>query len=838
MKIFCVCFAILFIISGFAAVAGDAPITGLSGWNIFLDPGHSQKENMGIFNYSEAEKNLRVALHLRDLLLTNTDIDTVYLSRTNDTQVVSLDQRTTRANSLGAAWFHSIHSDAGSPTNNSTLLLWGQYRDGREKVPNGGKGMSDIMIGDITRAMRTYTVHGSIGDCSFYGCTSSGPYLHVNRASTMPSELSEAGFHTNPTQNQRNMNAEWKKLEARAFYWSILDFHGVERPFFGVCAGIVNNKESGEPVNGARLQLGDRLYVTDTYESLFRRYSNDPTQLANGFYYFADLGDSVYTLVVEAEDFYSDSTTIKPKSDFFTFFDIGLVSRKPPLVVDSQPAIGAVNYPAWNSIVIDFSRPMDPASTEAAFSSQPPMTGRFAWSQDRTRLTFTPDTLAFETFYQITIDSTAVDAYGHALDGNGDGTGGDSFILTFQTGPADMHPPVLESVYPIANSRDNDRMPIVNLIFDEEIDPASIQNNQIALERFTDRSPVEGAMSHAVVNGRSILTFFSRQILLADENYLVRIEKGLRDLRGNEAQSAVSYRFRTGLEVLAFRSIDNFEAGLGAWWTPQASGSTTGMITDLTGRAEETVRVNRGSNSSKAMRLDYGWDEAAGEWLIREYLGGGDAKAIHFIGDRRMQAVVFGDGSGNLLRFAVDDRVPAAAASNHEVSPWFVIDWLGWRVVSWDMATDGTGEWLGDGSLDGTLAFDSIHLSHVPGAATKGSIVIDDLRLAHIDYTRVDEGEIAAPQDFALLQNYPNPFNAETVIRFHLPQDNLWTRIAIYNLKGERVTLLHDGVLSAGSQQVRWDGTDDSGRAVSSGVYLLQLHAGPYVANQRLILLK
>ncbi|HNT67317.1 MAG TPA: FlgD immunoglobulin-like domain containing protein, partial [bacterium] len=93
-------------------------------------------------------------------------------------------------------------------------------------------------------------------------------------------------------------------------------------------------------------------------------------------------------------------------------------------------------------------------------------------------------------------------------------------------------------------------------------------------------------------------------------------------------------------------------------------------------------------------------------------------------------------------------------------------------------------------------------------------------------------------QEFALLQNYPNPFNAETVIRFHLPQDQLLTRIEIYNLKGERVYLLHDGVLQAGSHEVRWDGSDDSGRAVSSGVYLLRLKSGPYSAVRQLILLK
>ncbi len=144
-----------------------AQVTGLAGWNIFLDPGHSQRENVGAYGYSEAERNLRVGLRLREMLLNETDIDTVYISRTNDQQQVSLTQRTDFANRVAAAWFHSIHSDAGDPSANSTLLLWGQYYNGQEKYPRGGKAMSDIMVGLLTKGMRT-TTRGSIGDCSIY----------------------------------------------------------------------------------------------------------------------------------------------------------------------------------------------------------------------------------------------------------------------------------------------------------------------------------------------------------------------------------------------------------------------------------------------------------------------------------------------------------------------------------------------------------------------------------------------------------------------------------------------------------------------------------------------
>ena len=146
-------------------------VTGLSGWNIFLDPGHSQNENVGIYGYSEAKKNLRVALNLRQMLLDWTDIDTVYICRENDQQRVSLTQRTDYANTLGAAHYHSIHSDAGGSTANSTLIMWGNFGiGGPEKTPYGGKKMSNIMVGLLTAGMRT-TTRGAMGDRDFY-CSS------------------------------------------------------------------------------------------------------------------------------------------------------------------------------------------------------------------------------------------------------------------------------------------------------------------------------------------------------------------------------------------------------------------------------------------------------------------------------------------------------------------------------------------------------------------------------------------------------------------------------------------------------------------------------------------
>ncbi|MGB7061078.1 MAG: T9SS type A sorting domain-containing protein [Candidatus Zixiibacteriota bacterium] len=101
------------------------------------------------------------------------------------------------------------------------------------------------------------------------------------------------------------------------------------------------------------------------------------------------------------------------------------------------------------------------------------------------------------------------------------------------------------------------------------------------------------------------------------------------------------------------------------------------------------------------------------------------------------------------------------------------------------------------------------------------------------------EGEEGAltPKDFELHQNYPNPFNNETVVKFNLRRSTE-VSLAIYNILGQRVRTLVEGRLAAGSQIVSWDGKDDKGNDLSSGIYFYQLKAGEMSETKRLVLLK
>lgn len=93
------------------------------------------------------------------------------------------------------------------------------------------------------------------------------------------------------------------------------------------------------------------------------------------------------------------------------------------------------------------------------------------------------------------------------------------------------------------------------------------------------------------------------------------------------------------------------------------------------------------------------------------------------------------------------------------------------------------------------------------------------------------------PRAFVLSQNYPNPFNPSTVIRFVLPQSGP-ANLAIYNILGHRVRMLVEGVQKAGEQRIMWDGRDDDGAAVASGIYFYRLEAGGFTQTRRLTLLR
>ncbi len=93
------------------------------------------------------------------------------------------------------------------------------------------------------------------------------------------------------------------------------------------------------------------------------------------------------------------------------------------------------------------------------------------------------------------------------------------------------------------------------------------------------------------------------------------------------------------------------------------------------------------------------------------------------------------------------------------------------------------------------------------------------------------------PRDYGLSQNYPNPFNPHTTIRFDLPRRSQ-VDLSVYNVLGQHTATLSEGVLPFGTYEVTWDGRNQHGAAVASGVYFYRLIADGFTEEKKMVLVR
>jgi hypothetical protein len=112
-----------------------------------------------------------------------------------------------------------------------------------------------------------------------------------------------------------------------------------------------------------------------------------------------------------------------------------------------------------------------------------------------------------------------------------------------------------------------------------------------------------------------------------------------------------------------------------------------------------------------------------------------------------------------------------------------------------------------------------------------------NIRIAVVSsVTDVEPGDAIA-RSFALYQNEPNPFNPMTKVMFDMPEERR-VSLAIYDASGRRIKTLVDGVLRSGRHEIAWNGLNDSGEGVASGVYFLRMEAGAYTDRIKMTLVK
>jgi len=124
------------------------------------------------------------------------------------------------------------------------------------------------------------------------------------------------------------------------------------------------------------------------------------------------------------------------------------------------------------------------------------------------------------------------------------------------------------------------------------------------------------------------------------------------------------------------------------------------------------------------------------------------------------------------------------------------------------------------------------------------SVSLQNFKLAGADgelinfVSRIPETDVKViPVEFSLSQNFPNPFNPSTQIRFDLPKDD-HVILSVYNMVGQKVRTLHSAKMTSGYHSIIWDGTNDSGNFVSTGMYFYAIHAGQYQDIKKMLFLK
>jgi subtilisin family serine protease len=170
-------------------------------------------------------------------------------------------------------------------------------------------------------------------------------------------------------------------------------------------------------------------------------------------------------------------------------------------------------------------------------------------------------------------------------------------------------------------------------------------------------------------------------------------------------------------------------------------------------------------------------------------------------------------------------------------------------IMRGDVDRDG---FINEGDIDYLMNFIFLHGPAPPNPNTADVNASGSIDLADVSYLisylfeggppppelkNLMEGPANIPRH-SLSQNYPNPFNPTTTIAYSIPKQS-HVNLFIYNIIGQKVRILVEGSQSAGSHAVSWDGTDENGQQVASGIYLYQLSTIDGVSQvKKMILLK
>ena len=164
---------------------------------------------------------------------------------------------------------------------------------------------------------------------------------------------------------------------------------------------------------------------------------------------------------------------------------------------------------------------------------------------------------------------------------------------------------------------------------------------------------------------------------------------------------------------------------------------------------------------------------------------------------------------------------------------WGIVDGSGVEcLIDDDMANMAADNFMAD-LAEGTT------LSSVTGIFnfSFGTYKIQIRDMADLGQLGIDDDFDGITREFALYPNYPNPFNPETRIRFQLAE-NSHVRLMIYDVLGRKVRTLVSDRMTAGHHVLNWNGLNDAGADVASGMYVYRIKAGDFIAHRKMLLVR
>jgi hypothetical protein len=294
------------------------------------------------------------------------------------------------------------------------------------------------------------------------------------------------------------------------------------------------------------------------------------------------------------------------------------------------------------------------------------------------------------------------------------------------------------------------------------------------------------------------------------------------DGSGNVYVTGQSYGSGTGYDYATIKYLPSGDTA----WVRRYNGPGNGedMGNDIAVDNSGNVYVTGGSDGSGT----------GSDYATIKYLSNGDTAWV-----RRYNGP--GNGNDQAIAIAVDTSgnvyVTGGSTGSETGHDFTTIKYLANGDSGWVMRYDGPA---GDDDASVSIAVDDSGNVYVTGYSEGDGTENDYCTIKYVQTAsevKDETGDRERPSEFDLSQNYPNPFNPTTKIEFTLAKSG-FVNLQIYDVLGRKVRTLVSEELSSGYKSVIWDGKNEEGKGVASGVYFYQLKVGDFSQPKKMLLLK